>query len=152
MPNILVKTAYVAPKQSDVTLQSVGAPSPAGGVAAEGQADAAIAFVKNWAAAWAAKDVEGYLASYARDFKPAELSRADWEVIRKKRIRQPDFIRVDIVDPQVSLENNRFQIGFIQKYASSQFSDSTRKTLLLVNEDGKLRILEERVEVSKAIR
>lgn len=59
---------------------------------------------------------------------------------------------MEIVDPQVSLENNRLLVSFVQKYASSQFADSTRKTLVLVNEGGKLRILEERVGAAKASR
>ncbi|TCS36270.1 adhesin transport system outer membrane protein [Paucimonas lemoignei] len=152
MPNILVKTSYVAPKKHEVRSQDV-APAPhAADFVADGQAREAIAFVKEWAAAWAAKDVQAYLAAYAGGFQPAGQSRAEWETVRTKRISQPSFIRVEIVNPQVSRENNRLKVSFVQKYASSQFSDSTRKTLVLVDEGGKLRILEERVESAASSR
>lgn len=149
MPNILVKAAYVTPQKNELVAQEVVASSPAIDAVTEEDAATAIAFVKAWAEAWAGKDVDGYLASYASNFQPAGQSRAAWEAMRKKRISQASAISIDIVDPQISRENDHLQIAFLQKYSSGQFSGSTRKTLLLANEEGRLRIIAERAEAKK---
>ncbi len=58
--------------------------------------------VHEWAAAWSAKNVKGYLAFYAEDFKvPGNASRADWEAQRNERISKPKSIQVGISNAKV---------------------------------------------------
>src|SRR3954466_10585903 len=53
--------------------------------------------VNGWAQAWSKKDVDGYLAHYAKDFKtPAGESRADWEKSRRSRIAGAKSIQVAV--------------------------------------------------------
>ena len=60
--------------------------------------------VNAWAKAWSSKDVDGYLAFYAKDFKtPGGEARADWEKARRQRISAPKSITVTVDAPKVSV-------------------------------------------------
>ena len=89
--------------------------------------------VHAWAAAWAAKDVKGYLAFYAEDFKvPGNVSRADWEAQRNDRISKPKFIQVSISEPKVEfVDDSHASVSFKQTYNASHLHTSSGKTLLL---------------------
>jgi Flp pilus assembly protein TadD len=53
--------------------------------------------VNQWAKAWANKDIDGYLSSYAQSFKtPDGMNRESWEEMRKSRINKPQTISISI--------------------------------------------------------
>ncbi len=114
---------------------------------AGGGADALIKAVRAWAGAWARKDVSGYLAHYAEDFKtPKGESRADWEKARRQRISAPKKIEVEIESPKVSISGeNSASVSFHQVYRSDVIKASGTKTLVMVKNNGKWLIHEERV-------
>lgn len=100
----------------------------------------------DWAAAWARKDVQAYLAHYARDFKtPASMSRAQWEEERRGRIQKPAPIEVALEDVRVSIQGDTATVRFRQRYKSGSFKATTGKTLDMVLRDGHWRIQQERV-------
>ncbi|MBI5909934.1 MAG: tetratricopeptide repeat protein [Betaproteobacteria bacterium] len=120
-------------------------PKAAGGQGAE--TDELINTVHAWASAWAKKDVAGYLAYYAKDFKtPKGESRGDWEKARKQRISAPKKIEVGIESPKVSISgDNAASVNFRQIYRSDVIKTSGTKTLVMVKTNGKWLIREERV-------
>jgi len=104
--------------------------------------------VRAWAKAWAAKDVDGYLAFYAKDFQtPGGESRADWEKGRRQRISAPKSITVTVDAPKVSLTgDSQARVTFRQGYSSDVIkAANTTKTLLLTKVDGRWLIQQERV-------
>lgn len=105
-----------------------------------------------WARAWAAKDVERYLSSYAPEFKPPEgQSRRAWEKLRRTRVSAPRSIEVSITDLEVVQRNeNRAAATFRQDYRSDGYEDSVRKTLELVRDGERWLIAEERVVSTSA--
>ncbi len=109
--------------------------------------DEVLKSVRAWAAAWAAKDVNGYLAHYAKDFKaPKGESRADWEKGRRQRINAPKKIEVGVESPKVTMvDDNRASVTFRQNYRSDSLSVSSTKTLSLVRVNDRWLIREERV-------
>jgi tetratricopeptide (TPR) repeat protein len=117
----------------------------AGGQGAE--TDELIKTVHAWASAWAKKDVAGYLAHYAKDFKtPKGEARGDWEKARKQRIGAPKKIEVGIESPKVSISgDNAASVSFRQIYRSDVIKTSGTKTLVMVKTNGKWLIHEERV-------
>ena len=117
----------------------------AGGQGAE--TDELIKTVHAWANAWAKKDVAGYLAHYAKDFKtPKGEARGDWEKARKQRISAPKKIEVGIESPKVSISgDNAASVSFRQIYRSDVIKTSGTKTLVMVKANGKWLIREERV-------
>jgi len=104
--------------------------------------------VNAWAKAWSAKDVDGYLAAYAKDFKtPGGESRADWESGRRQRISAPKSIVVTVDAPKVSLAaDGQATVTFRQGYRSDVVkAANTTKTLVLAKSGGRWLIQQERV-------
>lgn len=103
--------------------------------------------VNAWGAAWSKRDVHGYLASYAKDFKvPRGESRSAWEKTRKERLAKPKSISVEIVGPKVTQESpTRATVEFHQAYHSDVINNTTKKSLSMIKSGDKWLILEERV-------
>jgi len=104
--------------------------------------------VQAWAQAWSRKDVDAYLAFYAKDFAtPKGEPRGEWEKNRRQRILAPKTISLTLDAPRVSRENEaRASVTFRQEYKSEVLSARGMKTLVLVkSEDGRWLIQQERV-------
>ena len=109
---------------------------------AESQVNAAV---QAWANAWAAKDVAGYLASYAADFDvPDGLTRAAWEAQRKERIERPKSISVDVKISKITVKGNEATAVFRQAYRSDAVKSNNTKTLKMVKSGDKWLIRAER--------
>lgn len=101
-----------------------------------------------WADAWSKKNVKGYLAFYAPNFKvPNKQSRAAWEKERTARIDKPGKLNVQLSDIRVSINTDQTSASarFRQEYTSSTLASNAGKTALLVKNGGKWMIVEERV-------
>lgn len=98
-----------------------------------------------WAGAWSRKDVKGYLAQYASDFKtPKGVSRKVWEDEREDRIAgKSGKISVSYDEPQIAINGDRATAKFRQHYKSSSLSGSTNKTLVFVRAGNRWLIQEE---------
>jgi ketosteroid isomerase-like protein len=122
-------------------------PKAATPAAAAGNDEAEVmAAINAWVAAWSKQDVNGYLASYAADFKPWDgLSRKAWAAQRKQRIEAPKSISVSIEGPKVTLKDGEnATVKFRQNYASEITKSSNSKTMIMVKSGGKWLIQEER--------
>lgn len=104
-----------------------------------------------WAAAWASRDVKGYLGFYSSAFKPeGGLSRADWARQREQRIGKSNGIRVEIQEP-VALSNGPDSAvsTFRQIYTTDTYGDTSNKTLEWRKENGQWLIVRERASVAQ---
>jgi len=101
--------------------------------------------ISTWAEAWSNKNVEGYIASYAPNFRPANgLSYSAWKSQRRQRILAPKFIQVTISDPHITtLDNDTVRVQFTQEYRSNTYQDSVTKTIDMVNIEGSWRFIRE---------
>ena len=105
------------------------APAASGG-ASEKQVEEAV---RGWAAAWASKDMSGYLGAYGKEFDPpGKASRAVWEEERRKRIVGKSRIVVTLSNLSVSVNGNKATAKFKQDYTADSLNISSRKTLDLV--------------------
>ena len=139
-PQAAAKPAEVAKPIPPVT-----PPSPAkAATGGDSKADVTKA-VEAWAAAWARKDVKGYLAHYAKDFKTPGQTRAKWEAERRSRIDKPGTIEVKLEGISVSVSGDQATAKFRQHYKAGAFKASASKTLDMVQRDGKWQIQQERV-------
>jgi Flp pilus assembly protein TadD len=105
------------------------APAPAANESAE-----VVRALNGWAQAWSKKDVDAYLAYYAKDFDPpGKESRANWEKERRARIEAPKSISVAVESPKVTMRGaNEAAVTFRQNYRSDKLKSSNRKTLDMV--------------------
>ena len=107
--------------------------------------EAATRLVDGWSQAWSDQDADAYLAFYARDFEPPRgQSRSAWEDNRRQRLAAPEFIQISIAELEIEATGDaRVSATFTQGYRSNTYEDSVRKTLELVREDGRWKILRE---------
>lgn len=118
------------------------APQPAPDPAAE-----VLSGVQAWAAAWSAKNVREYLAAYTPDFAPQNMSHDAWEKQRTDRISKPKIIEVTLSNTSVKVQDDRHAtVSFTQSYRSDAYRDEVEKTLLMVKQDGRWLIAEERAD------
>ena len=89
--------------------------------------------VRNWAAAWSAKDMAGYLGSYGKDFAPpVSVGRKAWEDDRRSRIIGKSRVSVQVSDLAVAVNGGKAVVKFKQAYSDDSLNVSSRKTLELV--------------------
>jgi outer membrane protein, adhesin transport system len=84
-----------------------------------------------WRSAWAARDVENYLASYAPGDSPSGSGdRKDWERSRRALVGRSSEIFIEVSDVSVSLPDATHAVTvFTQVYRSGSYRDTVRKTL-----------------------
>jgi tetratricopeptide (TPR) repeat protein len=148
------KPATAAPTMAKDTLKEPAKPTPAPTVAQKApepvaSSDASADVMKTvngWAQAWSKKDVNAYLSYYAKDFKtPAGEKRSDWEDTRRSRIAGAKTIAVAVESPKVTMKGpQQASVSFRQTYRSDKLNTRSRKTLELVQMDGRWLIREEK--------
>jgi uncharacterized protein (TIGR02266 family) len=104
--------------------------------------------VENWSLAWAQQRMDDYLSYYAQDFEPpGGMTRTDWETFRQDRVLGPAYIFMAVSGLNWSRQDDdTAQTTFIQTYRSDRYSDTVLKTLELVWEDNRWKILREQVK------
>jgi tetratricopeptide (TPR) repeat protein len=103
-------------------------------------------FLKRWAGAWSAQDVEAYLTFYAETFIPsAGRPREGWAQLRRKRISRPQSISVKLSEITSSVTgDDSVRMNVVQEYQSDIYSDRTRKVFDLRRKDNSWKIVSER--------
>jgi tetratricopeptide (TPR) repeat protein len=103
-----------------------------------------LSMVQDWAHAWSTKNVPAYLAFYAPDFKtPNGESRAEWAKGRELRIKKPVPIKVQVLNPKITVEGDHATVSFRQDYRAGDLSKRTAKVLQLKQASGKWLIEKE---------
>lgn len=88
--------------------------------------------------------MKGYLAAYGRDFDPpGSMSRSAWEKEREARIMGKSRITVQVSDLAVTVNGNKATARFRQAYSADALNVSSRKTLDLVQANGRWVIVRE---------
>ena len=122
-------------------------PSPAPAAAPDAAKQEAAKDAKEVTAAvqaWAAKDMKAYLAAYGKDFDPpGRMTRTAWEKEREARIVGKSKITVQVSDLNVSVNGNKATARFRQAYSADSLNVSSRKTLDLVESNGRWLIVRE---------
>jgi tetratricopeptide (TPR) repeat protein len=131
-----------APAAPVATAPATTTPAPAT-PAGSGTKEAEAA-VRAWAAAWAAKDVKGYLAAYGKEFDPpGGANRSSWESERKVRITSKSSISVKLEGLSVVVNGGKATAKFRQDYKAGGLAVSSRKTLDLVKNGERWQIVRE---------
>ena len=114
-------------------MPAAAAATPTAPVTSSGTVKGVEAAVRNWASAWAAKDMTGYLNSYGKEFDPpGNVGRKIWEEERRSRIMGKSSISVKLNDLTVSVNGSKATVKFKQAYSADSVNVSSRKTLELV--------------------
>lgn len=141
-PVVDTPPATQAPRTVAATaLPAAGTDAPA---AASGDTTEVESAVRAWAAAWAAKDMNAYLAAYGPNFAvPAGQSRKAWEADRRARIVGKARISVKVENLVVTLNGNNATAKFRQEYKADALELTNGKTLTLVKAGDRWLIVRE---------
>ena len=134
--------AGVKPAAPVVATAPTPAPATPAAVATGNTEPEITSAVQAWAAAWSAKNVNGYLAAYGSDFN-APGGRKAWEEERKKRILGKNSISVKLNNLAITVTGNKAKASFKQEYNADSLSVSSRKTLDLVKAGDRWVIVKE---------
>lgn len=140
-------SAPVAPKPAaQATAGNPAVQTPVAPAAAKPASPAEVLnSVHAWATAWSSKDIRKYLAAYAPDFAPQDMSRAMWERQRTDRIGKPKAIEVALNNVSVKMQDeSHATVSFMQDYRSDVYRDEVEKTLLMVKQGDRWLITGER--------
>jgi len=106
-------------------------------------ADLAL-FVESWKLSWEDKDLVNYFSSYSKYFKAnSGLSYEQWKKTRTKKIVNKKVIYIELNNIKYEFKDGFWLINMSQAYSSGNYSDKEEKTLIVVNESGKYKIIEE---------
>ncbi|MCZ8074609.1 MAG: tetratricopeptide repeat protein [Paucibacter sp.] len=84
-----------------------------------------------WAKAWSSRDMTGYYAAYAPDFKGKSPSRKAWEQERRDRITSKKSIKVTLSDIKVKVSGDKATVSLRQDYNSDALSVKSSKSFTL---------------------
>lgn len=102
--------------------------------------------LEQWAAAWAARDVDAYLAHYAADFRPTDgVPFEAWQAQRRERVGRAADIDVQLSDVVIRIDGAVGVAEFTQAYRSNNYQSTDRKRLVMKRADAQWRIIEESV-------
>lgn len=117
--------------------------SPATGANAREKVSQAV---HAWAKAWSTKNMNGYLGAYDSSFRPPNgRTRQAWEQDRRDRIVGKNAISVEVSNLDVKIQGEKAIVTFRQNYKADAISASSRKTLELVQRNGRWLISRESV-------
>ncbi len=92
-------------------------------------------FLKSWLQAWkksAGGNLKPYFAHYVHSFRTKFLDHQAWQNAKSIRNRGKSWIDISIKNLKIRpMPDNRLQLIFDQEYSSSNFSDQSRKELIL---------------------
>ena len=103
--------------------------------------------INNWVNAWASKNIDNYISSYAMEFKPSRgLSRAKWELQRRERLANPSFIKIKLTNIKIEIRDDGLaNVRFTQQYQSDSYKDEVKKIVTVKMINNKWLIMRERV-------
>jgi tetratricopeptide (TPR) repeat protein len=104
----------------------------------------AVMAMRQWQAAWQSKQLAAYFASYVSGFKGDTATSGAWQKARAQRINTKSKISINAYDIALTpLDAQQVQLDFTQAYVSNSFVDITRKTLVMINSNGRWLITKE---------
>ncbi len=104
------------------------------------------AFLNKWLLAWENKNLDNYMNCYSRSFISRKMNWRKWKVYKRQINEENRLIKVTVINPSIRINDSRATITFTQKYISDSFTDYGIKKLILKNEEGSWKIVEENWE------
>jgi ketosteroid isomerase-like protein len=101
---------------------------------------------RQWADAWAKKDVARYISFYSPDYSsPPEMPRDSWIEGRRRRILQAQELMIQITQVEVIHEGDEVSVRFQQHYRATRMNSIATKILRWRRLGEHWRIVDERI-------
>ncbi len=105
--------------------------------------EAIATLLDRWLAAWSGKDINGYGACYAKDFRSKRMDKKMWLDYKERLNKSYSYINVSADNNKILRNKETATVTFLQTYESNAHKTKGMKTLLLKMEDGKWKIFRE---------
>lgn len=102
-------------------------------------------FITTWLTSWQTGDMETYKSCYLPGFTSRGMNLDAWIAYKTELFRKNKNIDIIISDLQILIRNHQATAVFIQKYRSSLFRDTGKKTLELKKINGRWGIDREKM-------
>jgi len=100
--------------------------------------------ISDWQKAWQEKDLQRYMASYSEGFSSLGLDLKGWKRRKSEINKRCGQIKVTITNLKIKiLSSKRAMVNFDQEYSSVIHHDKGRKTIQLIDREGKWKIKRE---------
>jgi len=119
------------------------AEEPPAGPSEEEEKQGVISAVRQWADAWQAKDIGRYAECYDASFENDGEALDAWVDSKRNKFLQAGDIEIIIEGIEVTVDGERAEARFTQRYNSEKHSDVGVKTLVMVKTGKGWRITEE---------
>ncbi|MDX8408362.1 MAG: tetratricopeptide repeat protein, partial [Mariprofundaceae bacterium] len=149
LPEMPPQKPVLMVQKTDVQVAHAEAAGPQVMPVLEGGTRAAVlAAIEHWRAAWSARDVDGYFAAYATNFRPSGrfTTKPAWQRYKRRIIRKKSFIDVKLDAIQLSPESEtKVRVDFMQYFRSDGYKSRDHKQLLLEKSQDGWKIVNEAV-------
>lgn len=93
-------------------------------------------WLESWRKAWAAKDIDNYMALYADVFRSNHMNKAQWRRYKEGLNARYKFIEVSLRNVQAFAQGTKVVFRFLQDYASDQKKDLGAKIIYAMKNAG----------------
>ena len=101
------------------------------------------ALISDWADSWQEKNIDRYMSYYSRNFRSGGLDYSGWQDKKARLFKKSESPSLKVSDLWVFIEGNHASASFIQHYWDANYADVGEKTINLVKDDGKWKIISE---------
>lgn len=102
-------------------------------------------FIERWRSAWAARDVDRYLAHYLPSHAGRAATPEAWQASRRQALRAASELEIRLESPEIYFSSPvQAEAHFRQHYRSASHADIGDKVLTLVRWDGRWLITAEK--------
>jgi hypothetical protein len=135
--------AVVLPPITTTTIAAIAPPAQSQEALVAGAVSVAL---KNWADAWARKDLPKYCESYVDQYRGEFPTPDAWKKQRISKITKPKTILLDIKNVAMTpLTSSTVQVRFQQTYVSDIVKETSTKTLIFASRGGRWLIESESI-------
>ncbi len=100
-------------------------------------------FLNEWKDIWEKINMERYASFYSDDFYSSGMDKKQWLESKSRINAGKDWIKIGLSSIDIKQTDGKAVITLTQNYQSSNYSDTSRKTLELTYENGKWLIHKE---------
>ena len=119
------------------------APTPAPSTTTAPNTHVVAERLREWVAAWQAKDVAKYLAFYSKDFAPKSSTHDQWQASRQRALSKDGAIDIKLSNMSAERRDDQVITTFDQSYNHASYQDHTTKVLTWKKIDGQWLIVAE---------
>ncbi len=102
-----------------------------------------LTWLEAWRKDWESKDIDAYIQFYHDGFSSTGMNKSAWRNFKKTLNEKYSFIKVELKEPAIFVQGDKWIIHFYQVYQSDQKTDFGEKTLFVTTSKSRPAILGE---------